>query len=490
MLSTPGQAQDREKPAAPEQTHRLELESDSFNDEHWVQPLTDSTLLLISTKNGSWFSKSDFLVTHYNHQLEQRWQLKEEHKTGTELYKVAQDGNQVYLLFSTREIKKLWLYRVDLQQKTISKTEHVLPNSYINLQEMSAVQGNVFLSGLENYKLSMLHLDPAEEEIRRLPAVYGMEDDLGDFRIDTLTKAVEFVVAESNGIRSRVQTKRLNPKGEVIGTYFLQPPINSREDNTLQVARLTPGDTLTKRLIGTFGYRTNIFAKGLFSSDLTGNLKLYDFPQLSYFFDYLPARRQRRLKAKFAKREAQGKPHILRYRLLLHPILQHPQGYALVGEIYYPQYRSQTYVTNSPGSFTHPDGRRLFDGFRFTHAIVCVFDRQGNLLWDNSYKLPNETYPELVPQVEAGVLPDGRIAMVYLEDEELHHKTVKPGASISDEEKFKVRTQSETEKLVGSNREGVSYWYGNTFVAFGFQRIRPAQGESRTVFYLQNLQFK
>src|SRR5690606_14443715 len=118
-------------------------------------------------------------------------------------------------------------------------------------------------------------------------------------RVDTLAKAAEFVVAESNGYRSRLQTKRLNASGGVIGTYFLQPSLEGRQDNTLQTARLTPGDTLSKLMFGTYGYRTSLFARGLFSSDLVGNLQYHDFSKLQYFFEFMTPRRERKMKEKF-----------------------------------------------------------------------------------------------------------------------------------------------------------------------------------------------
>ncbi|WP_210466390.1 hypothetical protein [Rufibacter roseolus] len=483
---------DKQKPEPPAQTYRAEIESDSYDEEHSVHTLPDTSLLVVSFKRNSWFSKDDFVLTKYNRELKQVWQTKYEHKTNHVLLQVAADRKLVFLLFSTPNNKKLMLHKVNAATGVSTFSEHTLPASYITIREMATLDGQVFLNGLDRDNLNMLHLDPNVDEIKLLPAVFGMEDDLGEFRVDTLTHAVEFVVAESNGRRSRVQAKRMNTKGEVIGTYFLQPELDERNDNTLQAGRLTPGDTLTKVLLGTYGFRTSVFAKGLYSSDLAGNVNYYDFTKLDHFFEYMGPRAQRRMKAKFARQEAKGKPPVLRYRMYLHPIMPHPQGYALVGEIYYPQYRNNSLnqYTNITGRY--PDIRQArsnFDGYRFTHAIVCVFDREGKLLWDNSYKLQNETYPQLAPTVEAGVTPEGNIALTYPEEEYIWYKTVKPNTYVSDDEKVEVRLQEESEKRITSSNEGIVHWYGGNFVAFGFQRIKPDHGSARTVFYLQNMVF-
>ncbi|MFC6998418.1 hypothetical protein [Rufibacter roseus] len=480
------------KTPAPAQTYRAEVESNSFDDEHWVHPLPDSSLLLVSLKRSSWFSKAPFIITKYDKQLKQVLRVEHEQKSGSNLYKIASDRNKAYLLFAPRDPKRLQLYQVDLSNGSYVYSEHVMPSSNFNIKEMKVLQGQIFLYALEHIKLNMLLLDPSKEELRQLPAVFGLEDDLGEFRVDTISNAVEFVVAESNGWRSRLQTKRMNASGDVIGTYFLQPNMQYRDDNTLQIARLTPGDTLQKLLIGTYGYRTSMFARGLFSSDLTGNIKYYDFSQLEYFFEYTSPRRQRKMKAKFARQEAKGKPLVLRYRLLLHPIMPHPLGYAIVGEVYYPQYRSYQYTTASgnPNFGNGPHTRQIYDGFRFTHAIACVFDRQGNLLWDNSFRLSNATYPELAPTVEAGITPNGDITLVYPKEEHLHYKTLKPGTSLSNEENVPIKLKEETEKLVSSDQEGIVQWYGSHFISFGFQRIRPADGSARSVFFLQEVVYE
>ncbi|MBC3540367.1 hypothetical protein ACFSC6_12935 [Rufibacter sediminis] len=487
---------DKEKPAPPAQTYRVELESDSYDDDHTVHPLPDSTLLVVSTKRSSWFGKNDFQLTRFSRDLKQLWQTKHEHKNNQSLMQVTAERNTIYLLFSTLNNKKIILYKVNAVNGEASFSEHTLPSSYITIKEMAALDGQVFLNGLDRDNLNMMRLNPNEEEVKLLPAVFGMEDDLGEFRVDTLTHAVEFVVSETNGWRSRVQTKRLNTKGDVIGTYFIQPEMDYRNDKTLQSGRLTPGDTLSKVLLGTYGYRTSVYSMGLFTSDLSSNIQYFDFSKLDNFFEYLGPRAQRRMKAKFTRREAKGKPLVLRYRMLLHSLIPHPLGYALVGEIYYPQYRSHDigqYSQYGDLAGRYPylrPNRSSMSGYRFSHAIACVFDREGKLLWDNAYRLKNETYPELAPTVEAGVTPAGNVTLAYPEDEYIWFKTLKPNASISNEEKVEVRLQEENEKLVSSSNEGIVHWYGGNFIAFGFQRIRPAQGQARSVFYLQNMTFE
>ncbi|WP_210466391.1 hypothetical protein [Rufibacter roseolus] len=484
---------DKEKSAAPNQTYRVELKSNSFDDDHRVHVLPDSALFLVSLPRHAGFGHQDFVLTKYDRQLKPIWESKYAHDPNHHLIDVASDSRKMYLLFSTKSYQKLVLYQVDAATGKATHSEHSLPSIFIYIRGIAAVDGQVFLNGLEKENLRMLHLNPQEEEIKLLPSVLGLKDDLAEFRVDTLSRTMEFVVAESDGLHPRVQARRMNPQGGIIGTYFFQPKPEERTDNTLQTGLLTPGDTLGKLLIGSYGYRSSRFLRGLFTGDLKGNLKYYDLSKLSHFLEYLSPRAQRRMKARFAQEEAKGKPWTYPYQLLLHPILPHPLGYAVIAEVYHKQFGHDKYYTSratNPVYAPVADARpMMFDGYRFTHAIACVFDREGNLLWDNSYKLKNITYPELTPTVEASISPEGNITMAYPDEKYVWYKTLKQDQSISDEEKVAVRLQEETEKRVASSHEGLAHWYGNNFIAFGFQRIKPKKGSSRTVFYLQNMAF-
>ncbi|KAA3436422.1 hypothetical protein FOA19_18690 [Rufibacter hautae] len=482
----------KEKSAAPAQTQRVEVESSSFDDKHLVHALPDSGLLVVSTKRHAVVGKHAFVLTKYNKALTPVWQTSHGHTSNQALMFLAAERKTLYLLFYTLQDRKALLYQVNNANGTVHFTEHTLPSSSITLKKMQALAGQVFLTGLEKENLSLLHLNPSQKEIKTLPVTLGLEENVGEFRVDTLTHAVELVIAESNGTRSRLQIKRLNAMGEVKGTYFVQPQMEFRSENTLQGARLTPGDTLSKVLVGSFGHRSYSFSKGIFTSNLAGHIRYFDFSQLKHFFEYLPPRKERRMKAKFARQEAKGKPLLLRPRLLLHTVLPHPQGYAVIGEIYYPKYKRGAFhlYRNTSAPDEQSTDQEVIEGYRFTHAVVCVFDYEGNLLWDNSFRLKNEIYPIPVPILEAGVSPGGNLTLVYPEGEYVRYKTLRPNISISDEEKVEVRLQSDSEKLYASNEEGIVHWYGNHFVAYGFQRIKPAQGEDRTVFYLQNMTFE
>ncbi|WP_192823403.1 hypothetical protein [Rufibacter sp. LB8] len=477
----------------PTKALRLEIESNSAEQEFRVVALPDSSLLVITTKKGPFFGKTDFVLTRYNRQLEVIWQEKYPHTPGHTLKQVHAEGQAIYLVFTPPDHDRLFLYQVLKSTGKGGMQEYKIPNSDLIFKEMAVVQGQVFFHAIDGNNLVLLHLNPVAQTLSSVPSFFGLEDELGEFRADTASRSLEFALVESNGTLSRMHVKRLHANGVSKGNYFIQPDFKLRNNYLLQTARLTPGDTLTKLLIGTYGYRTQQFAKGLFVSPLAGQITYLDFGDLPHFFGYLSPRAERRMKAKYAQKEAQGQPVVLKQKLLLHPIQPHPLGYAVVAEVYYPHYTTITKDQFRKENGRLPDYNDLrfrLDGYHFTHALACVFDFEGNLLWDNTYKMRKKTYPTLAPTLQAGVSAAGNITLLQQEREFVWYKTLMPNTAFSNDQRMRVATQDNTEKVVFSKFENIIHWYGGNFIASGFQRIKSAKGDARTVFYLQNLQFK
>ena len=50
-------------------------------------------------------------------------------------------------------------------------------------------------------------------------------------------------------------------------------------------------------------------------------------------------------------------------------------------------------------------------------------------------------------------------------------------------------TYNESDNIQLTEEPGIIRWYDNHFVAFGFQRVKPAGTEARSVFYLNKISF-
>jgi hypothetical protein len=158
-----------------------------------------------------------------------------------------------------------------------------------------------------------------------------------------------------------------------------------------------------------------------------------------------------------------------------------------VAEIYYPRYRNDTYSFALGGSRF-----RQFEGYHTTHAIVCGFDRRGNLLWDNNFVLKDVETFDLMETVRLRPLPDGqRLVMTYLNEEKIKYKIIdRAVASPNDlSVPLQVANSEAKEKLSSTRQGGILPWYGSRFLAFGYQHVRTPRGSDRDVFFINVVSF-
>ncbi|QHL87340.1 hypothetical protein GU926_07795 [Nibribacter ruber] len=490
-FSTLANGPEKGKRLSARQSFRIELPRNSFDYRHAVLPLQDSAFLLITSKRDVAIGKNEILFTKYNHQLTSVWETKAPQPNGTRLLFKAEEKDRAYLLYSTSNSDtKLYLYKIDTQTGSFLLTEHFLHSPYVSVRDMQVLDGQVFLSALDEGDLSILLLNPKEPEVKILPAVVGKAKNLGEFRVDTLNKSLELSVTETQGITTRLQTRFISTKGEIAGGYYINPKGMPIPGQVLRPARISPGLASQKLFLGVYGHKTDEFVQGLYSINLQGVMRYFDLGKLSHFYEYRssPAAALR-MKARALKQEAKGNAPIKQYRMLLHAVQPHPQGYALIGELYEPSVKVDSHTEASgfllQGTTTT---RKTTITFQHQHAFVCVFDFEGNLLWDNSFKLYDYKRLSMGPGVSTVITPEGHMIMAYLRKGEIFYKHLQPNSTTI--ESVPVQLPAATDKRVTSSQEDLQHWYGNKFLAYGFQRIRSEKDGGRTVFYLQQVTFE
>jgi hypothetical protein len=119
---------------------------------------------------------------------------------------------------------------------------------------------------------------------------------------------------------------------------------------------------------------------------------------------------------------------------------------------------------------------------------VCAFDKTGKLLWDNSFTLKDAMQENLVENTQ--LARDGdKLIMAYSDEKFIRYKIVQQDSVSDNNLKVPVRTTHEKEKVTETEKTGLLQWYGNVFIAFGYQRVRPANSSARNIFYLNKVVF-
>ncbi|GAA4375907.1 hypothetical protein [Hymenobacter koreensis] len=474
--------------AQPTQPARLELLMRAEESDVRVLPLADSSVALVTESIARGSFRETYALLHYSSKLEPMQHTELPVPREYVLSQASAELPYAYVLFQSQySAAKLLLLRVNM--RTGALREYRFDTEKVDdVFSLEALSGNLFATVEVDGHLTVLHLDVAQEQFRLLTSLYEPLPTQLTFLADSVSNRLAFVLSQSNGYRSRLQIKQLSAQGKLLGSQFIQ----AESERGLITAELSPGDSVSRLLTGTYTLRDPRYSQGLFATDITPAatlrtpLRFYDFLTLKHFFDFMKPERAARLRARAAKRRAEGREVRLHYRLLTHRLIPFQQGHVLVGEVYYPRYRY-----DSPyGTMLY--ALRAFDGYRSTQAIVCGFDKNGTLLWDNSFLLKNADKYTLAETVRVRPMPDGqRLALAYTNEEFVRYKIIDRTAPASNDLQVPILTNLEgrKEKIVTTSQEGILPWYGSRFLAFGYHRVRPERGDSREVFFVNAVAF-
>jgi hypothetical protein len=499
--------------SAPVQTARTELPLETNDSEVHVQALAaDSTVVLLVGRERPLSSKTSFSFQQYDHVLHLRQETPLDIPDEFSFGRMCAEGTTVYALFTSRNTPGRLLvaaYNGRLAQTRTQQFETRLTREVV---ELKALDGHLFATVLLNDQqhVTALLLDVATGQMQYLPSVYEPLPTQLTFVADAATRRAEYVLSQTNGRKSRLLIKQLTDKGQLVHSEFVQ----TESERSLITAQVTPPqDTTARLLMGTYSLRDPTYAQGLFATDLrpaagTGPkspLRFYDFLHLKHFFDYLKPSRQARLRLRTERRIARSVPPLRwHYRLLLHELQPQPDGgYVLVAEVYYPHYRYNSYGSipapfNTYGNQYYSNSgygnSRVFDGYQTTHALVCGFDRAGNLIWDNNFVVENLRRTELEEAVRLQTLPDGRLVLAYLDEDKLRYKLVNRAETSPNDQEVLIKTgagpaDQGPERATETSQADLLPWYGSRFVATGYQHVRVERGKDREVFFLNTVVF-
>ncbi|MDQ2792827.1 MAG: hypothetical protein M3Y12_02285 [Bacteroidota bacterium] len=519
---------------APVQTARTELPLTDRDSEVHVQALpADSSVVLLVGREHPLSGHTNFSFQQYSSNLHLRQETPLKVADEFNFVRMCAEGTTVYALFASRNTAGRLLvaaYNGPLGQTHSQQFDTRLSREVV---ELKALDGRLFATVLlqDQLHVTALLLDVATGQMQYLPSVYENVPTQLTFVADAASRRAEYVLSQTNGRKSRLLLKQLTDKGQLVSSEFVQ----AESERSLITAQVTPPqDTTARLLMGTYSLRDPNYAQGLFATDLSrpvpgvaagpkAPLRFYDFLHLKHFFDYLKPPKQARLRQRVARRLARSvAPMRWHYRLLLHELQPQPDGgYVLVAEVYTPHYRYNGYSTSygnsfgsfgnqyyssgygyggagggySPGGYLPYGNNRSFDGYQTTHALVCGFDRKGNLIWDNIFVVENLRRTELEEAVRLQTLPDGRLVLAYLDESKLRYKVLNRGESAPDDLQVLISTgagpaEQGLERPTDTNQYDLLPWYGGRFVAVGYQHVRVAHGPDREVFFMNSVVFQ
>ena len=404
-----------------------------------------------------------------------------------------------YLLYKYQKgsSKDLKIIKMDMEGDTTHYTvSNLIP---IELSEFEMTQDAALIGGYFNFNPFVIHYSLIDGKSKVLPGIYQNRSELIQLKVDDVSGTFLVINSEKTyDKRNTLSVKTYDFNGEILSNAILEPD----EDKGLITGSAADFNRNSILIGGTYAGKRSNFSSGLFvaSLDFDGDqqIKYYNYADLKNFFSYLRAKRQKRITDKIERKKIKGKKIKFNYRLLVHEIIEDGDQYIMVGEAYYPKYSNtssyaNTYLSNSYG---YPNNYGMyFIGYRYTHAIVIGFDKEGNILWDNSFEIDDVLSYNLDQYVHADTR-DGSIVLLYLYDNEIRTKIIQ-GSDVLEGKSFdeiKLSFEDDIVRDKESDIEKLDHWFGNNYYAYGEQNIKNMKDTgvklNRRVFYINKVRYK
>ncbi|WP_162427567.1 hypothetical protein [Pontibacter pudoricolor] len=470
----------------PTQPNRLELELDIYKTDVQVLPTPDSSLLVLTKTVGNWTNPPTFGFTKYNHQLQPAWNKKITLNPISRYITHFSEEAYSYIAFTGENNDDFQFVKLNLADGNYTAKEYNI-EAIDSIYVFKVLSGNYFIvaRSRKTGTPTLLHLNETSGDIKPLPAVYGTESTFSDILVHPESQQVSVVMSESNGRISRLQTKIFNADGTLLSNYFIHPTQEKRP----VTAEITPGDSTSRLLIGNYSTRNLRYASGIFTVPVTANSsdsRYYSFLQLKNFFRYMKPKQEKRMRQREEQKEQAGKDSGVQYRLLFHDIYPTLSGYIISAEVYTTDSRG--------GNFNRiygPTGYLVSTPtiYKRTMALALGFDKDGILLWDNSFPLRNMETRTLQQSVEITASPTGTVVIAYPDEDDIFYKVMEQDNYVEEDTELELQPGDANSKIVSTSMAGLVKWYGLNFAAFGWHRIKPANAESRMVFYINKISF-
>jgi hypothetical protein len=408
------------------------------------------------------------------------------------------EKERLYLLLRYQDYSHNDFILVDMAQKDGTYILHEIKNFIpFSPLEFHITTDAVVMGGYYNRVPVVVHFSLLTKKSKILPGLLNESGDLN--QIKTYPDGSFDVIITARNFRGQKTTwiKNYDPNGELLRNQALDP----EENKSLIFARSMKTTNNVQIIAGVFGSRNSEYSRGLFIATLDPSglqqLRYYNFGDLSNFFKYMKVKREQRVRERIERRKIRGKKIRFSYRFLVHEIVPHNNQYILLGEAFSPQYKSMDGAYS--GGFFNPNGfsgsriqnGRIFDGYRYTHAVVIGFDPDGNIIWDNSFEINDVKTYTLEQFVKLEIRGD-KIILLYLFENMLRSKIIKGNEVLEGKNVESIKMNAPTDIAVKENNKDsrLEYWYQDFFYAHGIQEISNAVSGKRRVLYITKLSYR
>jgi len=506
----PSLAQTRQKEADHDQPLRIEIPAKSDNETYQINPC-DSTgvLLFFKSLEQADENRTKWYFSYYDNNLQSLWVKSIPVLSSLDFrFSVFKHDTLIMLFINSGKNKSsdpsFQIIRVILNKGIFILNYGTLPpNTEVGF--FGTENGMAWL-GLrsKNDAGQVLFLDMSKGTKQNFPLGKGSFITLRWFSVDSTGLTLSAVVSRQISKRSwEHYLVRYDSIGTIRNEVLISTGNPAYNFTNFQVYQGVEGSDMilgsyTLNSQGSSGQKMKVIeeSSGLFSSPFeNGRQKQPSFTnylELKSANNLLSEKDVMSLKKKALKKNKLIGEYSLDFTMLLHGIIRQKGTFLLLAEFYYPQYRTENYTDFDYYGRPYSNSYSVFDGYRYTNAVVACYDKDGKLLWDDAMEIRNLVSFELNPKVT--LFPSGDdIVMCYLSDGKIGFKIIRQNTVVEKLDFVPVDLLYSDDKLIKESRSSMIQWYGNYFLCYGYQEIKNIaldKNNKRLVFYLNKIRFE
>lgn len=488
---------------------RMEIPVGSDHETYRVIPCSsDGVLLFYKSIEEAGEGKVKWYFTLYDKNLQPLWTKGVTLGSGMEFREDLRTGDTLALFFHTPVSDKpsaagFQLLRVALASGTFILNQGEWPAD-ATLAAFRLAGTSCFAAlNIKGEQAQLMILDLPTGKLNLVPVTGAVQTNVALLETDpagsTLTAIVRHQLAKRYWDHYLV---RWNTDGTRLGESLIATLKPERQIAEPEIIHLPEGGLL---IAGTYALTTATPdpgapkgippSAGYFASRFEGmdqkNVRFSNFLDFSTASRFVTEREMMSLRKKAVKKNRPVTEFSTDQNLLLHDIVRWDDQYILMGEFYNLQYHSEAFTDYDFYGRPYSNSYSVFDGYRFTDAVLAAFDTSGKLLWDQCIEIRDLLTQELTHKFSLTFFGQDAVA-AFLSNGKIGYSVFRRGEVIEKPEYTDVEMLVPEDRLVSETRSRLLPWYETYYICCGYQEIRNIANPgnpSRTVYYLSKVKF-
>ncbi|MNU78314.1 hypothetical protein D3C71_679020 [compost metagenome] len=407
---------------------------------------------------------------------------------------LSTDSSQIIFLFSNRKEWILKIYDVNSQ----SLNERVFEKADWTFQSLDylLLDGKIVMNGFQKRKPTMLIMDlmSGDQQFVLIPGI-SSKRTVESIGLDNRNEKVTVFMRDGKDMKTgTMHLLLLEASGEISSSMELDKDPNfSIIDGA--VTWIHEGSFLIAGTYGTSGRRG--YSAGYYLSKWTDEkqdfITYHSFTEFANYLSYLPQKAQKKIEKRVNRKKEKGATDIIQSFVAIHPVIIIGDSYRIIGEVYYPTYRTETYTSFVNGRAV-TSTRQVFDGYQYTHAAVLDLDESGQKITDYCFAMYLANKPfRVIQNLRITENQNGDMRLMYSTGSRLKATTITPSKEMSETDFGEIITNHEGDHVRSTGFTTCSYWYGDSYLVYGVQTIKNKEDEKvskkRTIFFINKISY-